>query len=71
MQNKLYSDGMSLEDKLLIWFKERSEIDMACGGELHENTPLLKEAADTIAALKEENAELTKMVLLWEGGRDD
>ena len=48
--------GADLIEKLMVWYRNRYSIDMACGG-LHENTPLLKEAAEQIADLKKKLTE--------------
>ncbi len=51
--------GPDLVERLRTWFVARKEIDMACGG-LHENTPLLHDAADEIEALRAKVEELTQ-----------
>ena len=53
---------MTLIKRLLQWYADRSEIDLACGGTLHKNTPMLKEAADALEARDRRIAELERHV---------
>jgi Icc-related predicted phosphoesterase len=67
MKKKLYQKGMSLREKLLIWYKERYRLDMVCG-DLHENTMLLKEAANSLATIEKkdrEYEELNRVIQAW------
>ena len=58
MGEKLYPDGMPLEEKLMVWYETRKALDLIGSATLHENTPLLKEAVDAIEMVGKLKADL-------------